>query len=367
MHNLQENIYFKWAIFILAVILSAGAFIWFVEQWETDTNSLGIDWVHYAIKDGNIRYDITDGLRNPPWSVLVMLPLGFMSEKAGWGMLMYINMVVLIAAVPQSEKRGVYWVAVLLLVTSYFSLRTAADANFEILVTAGALLIVYGYRLENPFIVAGGVLLISAKPQSSILLLLVLAGYILQTWSRQKWLLMGGTVLAFVIPTMIWKGEDWLRAVDGTYQRGSLIDTSLRAALQRTEIVPDWVGVILVLLLIGTTFYLAWVFDRSFSREKAGMLIAASLLVAPYAAGNSYLAVAAIGIMAIFISNTFWIGITMMVLVNLPYALLFLEDRGAKVQSYYITLLLCISYGVLAWRCYQHELPQTPQREAAVA
>ncbi|NJL71352.1 MAG: hypothetical protein HC888_06930 [Candidatus Competibacteraceae bacterium] len=202
--------------------------------------------------------------------------------KSAWGILVYINILTLVISVPPAQPKWRYWLAILLVVTSFPSMRTSADANLEILVTMGALFIVWGYRHQNPLAVAFGILTITAKPQSALLILMVLAVYLLQTWSQRNLAITAALVAVVVIPMFLWKGQDWLKAVDGTYQRGSIIDISLDAALLRTEVFPVGVRWILRLMIAGSTLYLAWNGNRDLSREKAGFLLAAALLVAPY-------------------------------------------------------------------------------------
>lgn len=353
--TINSNKYVQVAIFVLAVLLSAFMLVRFFEQIPTEGTTLGIDWIYHDIKNGTLRYDIIDGIRNPPWSLLPILWLGFLSEKAGWGMLVYINMLTLIVSVPQVTPKWLSWVAILFLVTSFPALRTSADANLEILVTMGALLLVWGYRIKNPLILAAGILIITAKPQSSLLILIVLAFYMLQTWSQRKILLTGVAVLLVVIPTFIWRGEDWLKAVDGTYQRESIIDISLNAALIRTEVVSETIRWILRLTIAFGTLYLVWLGQRTISREKAGLLIAASLLIAPYSAGNSTLAVLAIGIIPLFLASP-RLGLPLLIMIDVLY--LFRGDFRYNNESYFLTTWLLLTWGILAWRVYQFEVIQ---------
>lgn len=360
---LNSNKYVQSVIFGLAVLLSGFLFARFFEQLPTEGTNLGIDWIHYAIKNGTIRYDITDGLRNPPWSILPIWWLGFLPEKASWGILVYINMLTLILSVPQVNPKWLTWVGILLLVTAFPSLRTSADANLEILVTMGALAIVWGYRTKNPLAVAFGILTITAKPQSSLLILIVLAVYMLQTWSLHELVTTAGLVLVVVIPMFIWRGEDWLKAVDGTYQRESIIDISLNAALIRTEVVPEAIRWLLRILIALGTLYLSWIGNRELSREKAGLLIAAALLISPYSAGNSTLAVLAIGIIPVFVTSP-KIGLPFILMID---ALFFIGgDLRYDYESYILTLWLLLSWGILAWRCYQAEISAKAGEEGVI-
>jgi hypothetical protein len=78
------------------------------------------------------------------------------------------------------------------------------------------------------------------------------------------------------------------------------------------------------------------------------MLIAGSLLIAPYAAGNSVLSVLAIGIIPLLQSNLLLGGI-LIVLVNLPY--LWSLDMLYNYQAYYWTIVVFLIWAILVWRC----------------
>jgi hypothetical protein len=80
----------------------------------------------------------------------------------------------------------------------------------------------------------------------------------------------------------------------------------------------------------------------------AGMLMAGSLLIAPYAAGNSVLSVFAIGIIPLFQSNLLLGGI-LIALINLPF--LWSTDMLFNFQSYYWTALVFITWIILARKC----------------
>ncbi|MFW5772768.1 MAG: glycosyltransferase 87 family protein, partial [Phototrophicaceae bacterium] len=286
---------FRYGFLALALLLTGTVFVLFFRSLPIEGTSLGIDRIFWAFDGGDIFYQGHDGLRNPPWSVLILIPTGFMDDRTAWGLLVFFTLAVQITSVPHTAHRWRYWLATLLVVVSFPSLRNIADANLEGLIVAGGVLAVAGYRLRHPWILAAGILLVTAKPQASILLVLVLGVYVLQTWPRRLWLKTGVLVLAVVIPTLIWRGQEWLAAVRGTYQAGSIIDVSLSAALDRIGGVPVWLIVAVQIAFALATLVIAWRADRSLSREKAGMLVAAGLLLAPYAAGNSVVSVLAIG------------------------------------------------------------------------
>ncbi len=359
---------FKSVLSILSIAAAAGIFVAFFAQIPIEGTTLAIDWqgLWQALRHG-VHYDIIDGLRNPPWSVLPLLPLGWFSMRVGWGLLVFFTFVTLILSVPRSpdNKKRYWWLSVFLLSVSFPSLRHAVDGNFEGLVIVGILLALAGYERKNPYVLSAGVLMASAKPQEVVLFMVVLGVYVLQVWPRRDWLIATLVTLAVIIPTMLWQGGNWIQALAGTYQRGSIMDISLWAALNRTGWISTPVQAALWATILLATFFVAWRSSRELTREKAGMLIAASLLISPYAAGNNVLTLLAIGIMPL-LQNDLMFGLPLVILTNLPY--LFTRDMLYYGQAYYWTALTFLSWAVISWRIYRsdQETAQPNTEEARI-
>jgi len=189
----------------------------------------------------------------------------------------------------------------------------------------------------------------------------------IQTWPRRAWLRTALTVLAVVALTMLWRGEEWIATVFGVnYQRytGAIIDISIAAALDRLGGVPETVSGLVRAAIVGVTLYIAWRGQRTLSREKAGLLIAASLLAAPYAAGNSVLALLALGIIPLFQSQPL-IGGAFIALIDLPFLF---TSQMLRLQAYYWTAVVLLAWATLAWRVHASERsgnPPTLRRSAA--
>jgi hypothetical protein len=81
------------------------------------------------------------------------------------------------------------------------------------------------------------------------------------------------------------------------------------------------------------------------------MLIAGSLLIAPYAAGNNILTLLAIGVIPLFQEKP-WTGLIFIALINLPF--LFTSDMLYQ-QAYYWTVTVFLIWAVLSWRVYHTE------------
>jgi hypothetical protein len=340
-----------WGYTLLAGVIIGGAllFIAFMAQIPQpliEGRVMAIDWnlIHWALENGEIKYEGGLVLMNPPWTAVMVLPFGFIPMRTGWALMGYLTLIVLALSVPRSRPRGLYYAAVILLTASFPSLRNVADGNFEALVIGGICLCLWAYPRQQPWWMALGVLLASSKPQLASLFLLTLGVYMLQTWSRTQWLKTLLVVAVVTIPTFLWRGGDWLHNISINPTIGSLMDVSLRAAFNRADIASVVYGAIW-LAMIAVTVWLLWRSERAFTREKAGLLVAASLLLAPYAAGNSLLTVLAIGIMPLFLKRPL-LGLLLFIPTNLTFLF------GRDTQAYFITALALAMWAGLAWQVW---------------
>jgi hypothetical protein len=351
----------RWVALLLVGVALTLCLVFF-ERLPIENTSLAIDWkgLWQGIRGGQLRYGNATGLRIAPWDALLALPLGWLSFRASWGVLTLLTVAVLMLSVPPHPRPRWRWVGVLLLVTSFPALRLIADGNFEALIIGGVLLLVMGYARQQVGLLAAGILLATAKVQETWMLMLVLGVYLLQTWPVKRWLTLGGVLALVVVPCLLALGPAWVSGMAAIAERGSIMDVSLGAALNRLGLPLIVVG-LGWMALAGATLVLAWFSGRDLSREKAAMLIAASLLLSPYAAGNSYLTVLAIGVLPIFFARP-WLGGLLLALSSLPYFAN--RDLLFYGQAYYWTALLLLTWGVLAWQVRRASiklLPTTPK------
>jgi len=147
-----------------------------------------------------------------------------------------------------------------------------------------------------------------------------------------------------VVPCLAWLGREWVQATAAIRERNSVMDSSLLAAFNRVGAHP-----MLTLLIWGVLFVVTlWVVFRHvrvLPREKAAMLLAISLLLSPYAAGNNFLTVLAIGIIPVFLTRRL-LGGLLIGLSNLPF--LASRDMVFNWSAYYWTVMLILTWMVLA-------------------
>jgi hypothetical protein len=342
----------QWAEYLivtLAGLFTLGLIVWFFEQWPIEKTTLALDWIslYAGVKDGVLRY--TEGVRSPPWSVIVLLPLGFLSFRASWGLISLYTLLVTVLSVPLTRPRWKTWLAIFLLITSFPSLRHLVDGNLEGLVIGGALLLLAGLERRQPLLTAAGLLLVTVKPQEVWMWMIVLAVELWRTWSRRAFWQMGGLVAFMVVVTLAWKGLEWWPSMADSPYRGTIIDISLLAASDRLGW-PVWVKALAAALLGGVTLGIALRAAPAPFREKATFLVAASMLLSPYTAGNSFLTIVGLGVIPLFLARP-PLGLALLVLTNLPY----FADKNwlFNCQSYYWTVLLLIvwaGWGGRLWR-----------------
>ncbi len=353
-----------WTCFaVLVFIITLLVIIFAFERLPIENTRFSLDWynIYNGIKGASITYRVDhDGLRNPPWSILFILPLGLFSYRVSWGLITLMTLAVTTASVPKLNNRILYYITIFLLVLSYSSVRQLADGNVEVLVIGGVLLILYSLIKGRPVELAIGVLLTSAKVQETWLLLIICGLLTIRTWPLRRWLLSALIILGVVAGCSIWRGQEWISAITNVPQlgQGSELDISLSAFWERLNL-PHFVFVLFWLALLLCTLYFS---SRSslLTREKAALLICTSMLLSPYTAGNSFLTVLAIGTAALFTTH-FWIGVSLILLCNIQYLLPI--DILLHYASSYTTAMLLLNWGIMAWFIYHPEKRQ-PQAEA---
>ncbi len=311
--KLQLALVFMLLAFLLFIILR------FFDTLPIENTGLAIDWrgIWAGVRDGRPSYQT--GLRVPPWGAILLLPLGLLSMRASWGLVTLATVAALVACVPMEWSRPRKLLVGVLLATSYSTLRLVADGNLEFLIIAGILLGGWALSRESYWGLAGAILLMTLKIQETWILLGAMGIHVLGRWPRRKWLATAGIVLLVATPALIWLGGEWWAAFQGIPQRGSLMDASLWAGMERLGIMPLAI-VVFWLAILGATILVAREGYAPGERMWAGLLTSASLVLAPYAAGNSLLTVLAIGVVPLIAS---WpiVGVGLFLLDDVKYLL----------------------------------------------
>jgi hypothetical protein len=344
---------------IVAVVAALGvavtAMIWFFDRIPIEATSLGWDWrgLWQGIAGGRIAYGNATGLRIAPWSVILILPLGFLSFRSSWAIISLVTLAALVLSIPRTRNRWAFIGMGLVLCSSFTSLRHTADGNFEGIVILGALLTLYSLKPENPWALAAGLLLTTTKVQDAWLFAPVALLCAILLWPRRK-SIQTLVVLGVVgIISLGLLGRDWVSAVMAIQERGREVDMSLWATLSRLGI--PWAGsALLGMALLLATVVLGRPSAEITSREQAGLLISAALMLSPYSSGNSLLTPLAIGAIAL-IPSAPWLGIGLFVMDDVKYFAS--EAMMFRWGPSYATLQTAAIWACLAWWLIRRRRP----------
>lgn len=344
---------------ILALVLAALAaaamilgFFWII---PIEGTTLAMDWkgLWEGIKGGAILYGNQTGLRIPPWSAVLLLPLGFLPFRLSWGVISLITIAVLVVSVPKAPK-NLRVLSTFILATSYPALRTIVDGNFEAFVIGGALLLVHGFDHKNVFTLSAGILLVATKVQEGWILLLVLPALLFAQLNKRQIMQVILIVGVIVSISLLWKGQEWIEAVFAIEQRGSIMDSSLWTTASRWGL-PPLVRALIGVAVFGTTIAIGLRWRAS--NELSGFTIAASLLLAPYAAGNSYLSVLTLGVVPLFLQARAP-GLALILLANAPYLVIRQRELLFWWSAPYWTLVLLLTWALLGIHLTRKSSPE---------
>lgn len=333
----------------LALVLlafSALALVWLFERLPLEGTSLGLDWYNIwsGMNKGRPLYGSWMG--TPPWILVLLLPLAFLSFRLSWGLIVLLTIGAVVLSLPRTSSRAGFVLMAFLVGTSFTNLRHAADGNLEGLVILGVLVSLWAVSRTHPYALAAGLILASAKVQVTWLFLIYTTVVVLLQWPRRRWLISAGLVAAFVGPCLIWKGSEWLQTLWVVRDLSEAVNVSLWATVPRLGLHPLLAVPLAAIILILTLAAVRTV-DGSMTREKAGLLITASLLLAPYAAGNSLLSALALGALPL-LPATPVLGGSLFLLDDLKY----LSPRSWMIAwgSAFATGQIVLLWACLVWR-----------------
>lgn len=329
-------------VLLLVALTLAVVFIFAFSAIPLENSALALDWSVFWQATHAFKLDYSSGLVfTPPWGLVMLWPISWLPLTAGWGLLSLASLGVLVASASYSSLGRQRLLVALLLGLSYPAIRQIADGNIELLVIAGSLLLLCALPRQRPWLFAFGFLLCSAKIQESWLLLASAAWLAWRQWPRRYFWRMSAAVALPVVLLLGWRGAAWLQAMQQFPFAGTPIDASLQAVAGRAGLpsgaLEMWVGVGLCAL---------WVM-RHASRNNlqplsAGALLAAGLLLAPYAASNSVLTPLALAGSALLVARPV-VGLLVFAAAYVPYLLMGnVEWRLMHESDYWAAVLLLI-------------------------
>ncbi len=333
------------AAFLAAMLLM----VWFFMRIPTEGNTLAMDWklIRPGVVDWELTYSPENGMRYPPWSAVLLLPLGQIPLAAGWGVVTFLTILILPLTLPREWDSGRKRIlGVFALVLAYPTLRTIADGNIEFLILGGLVLLEYGLYAENLLFFVAGVLLSATKVQETWLLLVFLPLLAGKKWNLRRGAAAVGVLALVVLPAMIWKGREWILSMVTSPYKGSVMDSSLLTMVQRLGAAPA-MAFLAWAIVFGLTILIGVKYVRGYSREAVGFFTAGSLLLAPYASSNNFIIPYAFGVVPLLLARRRE-GVVLAVLVNLPYLLLSYRDFLYQYGALYWTLVMALAWILFA-------------------
>lgn len=329
---------------IALLVLVAALFVSVFSNLPVENGALAIDWkqIWAGTHAFSANYGTTE-LRTPPWALPLIWPLTLLPLEVSWGLAAAATLAIIVLTVPRQKPRG-WLLGVLLLAGSYPALRQLIDGNLEALVIGGVLLTLAADRRKNPWMLAAGVLIAAAKIQETWLFFAWFAVHIWRTWPRSEIAKAGLGAFAFAAPFLVWKGADWLQALATFPWPGTAIDSSLSAFSVR--IASNLLFILWPIVFVATLFVFRP--GREISQLEAGVLVAAGLMLAPYAASNSVLTPLAIAAPVLLMQRPL-IGIALFFLASAPYVLLSNLAWRTQNESNYWTVVIFVIWAVGLW------------------
>jgi hypothetical protein len=256
-----------------------------------------------------------------------------------------VTFAIFVISVPRN-RAWLTIVGLVLLLLSYPFLRHLIDGNVEAMVVGGALLAALAMQHKSPELLAGGLLLLSAKPQESWLAILVLLYGAWRGWPRRELVKGVGLAAAFALPFAVWKGTDWLAALQSFPYAGTNIDSSLFNLFASLGWSPILLAVVW-LAILAVTLKSVWP-AMKLDLARIGLLITAGMLLSTYVAGNSLVVPLAMGVVPLFQRKPA-IGLAIVGLYFLPYVFLAQTDLRLEYEHVYWTVVLLITWAAQVW------------------
>jgi len=274
----------------LAIVVACGIVGWLLLSLITVEQSDYLHWfrpvtLNWA-RDTMRLYVDTPGFRNPPWTVLLLLPFALLPTSWGAGLVRLLTVgSVMVAAQTLVESRQARLSGGLLALFSVPMLDALYRVQLVGFVILGAALGQVALRRRDPFLLVLALLLVTVKPQLSILLVLLWLWVALRYWpDHLRWRVIIGCI-GWMAGTLALFGPrwplDWL-AESGNWlmpDHPALLSSPWKASLSLG--LPAWspAALALALGLAGGPHILQ---TRGQSPLTAGWAVVLSMLLTPY-------------------------------------------------------------------------------------
>lgn len=336
----------RYVSLIVLGLMGAVVFVAVVGSFPLGEARQAVDWKSFYEVTHFLQIDYSlSEIFHPPWTLGLLWPLTAWSLPISRGLATLATLVVFLVSVPRHPNR-LHWIsAVFLLALSYPMLRHLADGNLEAMIVGGALLAIFAIQRGSPGWLALGLILLSAKVQESWLLFIFLGYTLWQRWPRRAVFKAAAIAVIGVAPFALWRGAQWLNALLAFPYAGTPVNSSLLNTLALLG-APDWLGWALWAAALAATLRVLWRARHRLGRAEVGLSVAAGLMLAIYAAGNSVVTPLALGVIP-FYQRRPKAGLLLIALFYLPYLGLARPDLRLAWQTVYLGLALTVTWLVL--------------------
>ena len=290
--------------------------------------------LHQAVR----AWEFGDGMSNPPWSVAIIFPFEQLPLKLTWALLAFLLFTAIVAWIPPYKHWTRYFLLFILPI-SFSTLRNYAEGNYEAFVLWGLLAVFFGYQKKLPFLLAFGVLLATIKVQACVVLIAMLPWYIRDwDWKQQQRFYI--TIAMWVIPIMLLFGKTWIDSL-GYFSRDhdnySIVALGLPFVLEN----------LLRVIFIGGAIYVS----PQLNRKSLSLLVATSLIIAPYTGALSTVILLAIAVTTLLAERKWLWGLSLLVL----YQEVYIFGIGFLKGDAYIFGLFVLTYAAFFWELYREK------------
>lgn len=297
---------------ILLFLLAVGA-LWFIGNLSVD-EKFAVDWRMFWRATHNFHIDYTRGLVfNPPWTLALLWPFTVFPLPTSLALFSLFTLACLGVFLKRDNDIRRWGLTLLLVSISYPVLRELVDGNLDVFVVAGLLLFLWADKKQSSWGLAGAVVLLSIKFQESWMLVLAIGFYVIRDWPKPKIWKAVLLTFAYIAPFLIANWRPWLDSIM-RFPAESAFNSSLVGTLARIGAPTTLTIVLWLLIFIGTLWGIGW---KKIGRQESGLLVTASMLLAPYS-GNSVLVPFIVGTDQALQRGSAW-GALLLVLYNIPY------------------------------------------------